>query len=75
MILPCQDFCTEFMNSCANVLPGDLRDRMKCSVLATESEGPGDVFLSPVIHTTSDAILKTSLLNTKTNKQPFYFSL
>ena len=47
MILPCQDFCTEFMNSCANVLPGDLRDRMKCSVLATESEGPGACISKP----------------------------
>ena len=35
------------MNSCANVLPGDLRDRMKCSVLATESEGPGACISKP----------------------------
>ena len=47
MILPCQDFCTEFMNSCANVLPGDLRDRIKCSVLATEADGPGSCISKP----------------------------
>ena len=49
MILPCRDFCTEFMNSCANVLPGDLRDRMKCSGLATEADGPGACISKPGI--------------------------
>lgn len=47
MILPCQDFCHEFMNSCANVLPGELRDRIKCSVLATEADGPGACISKP----------------------------
>ena len=37
------------MNSCANVLPGDLRDRMKCSGLATEADGPGACISKPGI--------------------------
>ena len=47
MILPCQDFCNEFMNSCANILPGELRDRIKCSVLKTEADGPGACISKP----------------------------
>ena len=47
IILPCQDFCSEFMNSCANVLPGELRDRIKCSVLKTEADGPGTCISKP----------------------------
>ena len=47
MILPCQDFCSEFMTSCANVLPGELRDRIKCSVLKTEADGPGTCISKP----------------------------
>lgn len=47
IILPCQDFCSEFMNSCANVLPGELRDRIKCSVLKTEADGPGACISKP----------------------------
>lgn len=47
MVLPCRDFCSEFMASCANVLPGELRDRIKCSVLATEADGPGACISKP----------------------------
>ena len=47
IILPCRDFCSEFMNSCANVLPGELRDRIKCSVLKTEADGPGTCISKP----------------------------
>merc|ERR1711873_227057 len=30
MVLPCRDFCFEFMESCAHVLPVELRDRIQC---------------------------------------------
>ena len=47
MVLPCRDFCFEFMQSCGNVLPGELRDRIKCSNLATEADGPGSCISKP----------------------------
>ncbi|TRY68657.1 hypothetical protein TCAL_02473 [Tigriopus californicus] len=47
MILPCRDFCLEFMEDCGNILPGDLRDRIQCDALATESDGPGACISKP----------------------------
>ena len=47
MILPCRDFCHEFMDSCSNVLPAELRNRIDCDVLKTESDGPGECISKP----------------------------
>ena len=47
MVLPCRDFCSEFMQSCAHVLPVELRDRIECQVLATEADGPGACISKP----------------------------
>ncbi len=47
MVLPCRDFCFEFLQSCSNILPGELKDRIKCSALATEADGPGACISKP----------------------------
>ena len=47
MVLPCRDFCFEFMESCAHVLPVELRDRIQCRALATEADGPGACISKP----------------------------
>ncbi|XP_040566515.1 uncharacterized protein [Lepeophtheirus salmonis] len=47
MVLPCRQFCNEFMESCANILPGELRDRIRCDALKTEADGPGTCISKP----------------------------
>ncbi len=34
MVLPCRDFCYEFMQNCGNILPGELKDRIRCNIIA-----------------------------------------
>ena len=46
-VLPCRDFCAEFLDACGNVLPADLRDRIHCDGLATEADGPGACISKP----------------------------
>ena len=50
LVLPCRDFCVEFLGKCADVLPGDLRDRIVCDSLATEADGPGACISKPGNH-------------------------
>lgn len=47
LVLPCRDFCVEFLDRCGNILPGELRERIKCDVLATEADGPGACISKP----------------------------
>ena len=47
MVLPCRDFCFEFLQSCGNILPGELKDRIRCGALATEADGPGSCISKP----------------------------
>ena len=47
MVLPCKDFCMEFMDKCGNIMPTDLADRINCDDLATESDGPGTCISKP----------------------------
>ncbi len=47
MVLPCRDFCAEFLSSCGNVLPAELRKRIVCDSLATENDGPGACIAKP----------------------------
>ena len=47
MILPCRDFCTEFLDDCGNILPGELKERIRCDDLATEADGPGSCISKP----------------------------
>ena len=37
------------MESCAHVLPVELRDRIQCRALATEADGPGACISKPGI--------------------------
>ena len=46
-MLPCRDFCVEFLDNCGNTLPGDLRDRIRCDVFKTEADGPGACISKP----------------------------
>ena len=46
-MLPCRDFCVEFLENCGNTLPGDLRDRIRCDVFSTEADGPGACISKP----------------------------
>ena len=46
-VLPCKDFCSEFLESCGDILPKDLRDQIDCESLATESDGPGACISKP----------------------------
>ncbi len=39
----------EFMSSCGNVLPVELRDRIDCPAMATEADGPGSCISKPGI--------------------------
>ena len=47
LVLPCRDFCVEFLDNCGNTLPGDLRDRISCDVFKTEADGPGACISKP----------------------------
>ena len=47
MILPCRDFCTEFLDDCGNILPGELKERIRCDDLAAEADGPGSCISKP----------------------------
>ena len=47
LVLPCRDFCVEFLDNCGNTLPGDLRDRIRCDVFKTEADGPGACISKP----------------------------
>ena len=47
MVLPCKDFCVEFMESCADALPDELRGRINCEEFATEADGPGACISKP----------------------------
>ena len=46
-ILPCRDFCLEFMESCQELLPQPIKDALDCEKLATESDGPGSCISKP----------------------------
>ena len=46
-VLPCRDFCGEFMESCGNILPKNLREQIQCEAMATESDGPGACISTP----------------------------
>ena len=44
---PLRDFCLEFLDSCGNVLPVELRRRIDCDRMATEADGPGACISKP----------------------------
>lgn len=46
-VLPCRDFCLEFVDSCKDLLPQDLKHRLNCEKFATESDGPGTCISKP----------------------------
>ena len=49
------------MESCAHVLPVELRDRIQCRALATEADGPGACISKPGIVITYFCVLPNIL--------------
>ncbi len=47
MVLPCREFCLDFMDKCGNILPSDLSSRIQCHKFATEADGPGECISKP----------------------------
>jgi hypothetical protein len=50
LVLPCRDFCHEFLSECANVMPNHLLDRIDCQTFAEESDGKGACISKPGIN-------------------------
>ena len=41
MVLPCHDFCTEFLAACRDYIPSNLMETLSCRNLPTEADSHG----------------------------------
>ena len=47
IVLPCREFCLDFINECGNILSRDLLERLDCQRFGSESDGPGGCISKP----------------------------
>ena len=47
VVLPCRDFCKEFMEDCDKEIPAELKKLLNCDRFLTESDGPGACISKP----------------------------